>query len=432
MCCALRPAKAGVPIVMVMMALASAAEARQCKRMVALLDPCQIVPPISSSQGEGCAVFFIDTTTNTVAYEVTIGRLSDEETIAALHDAPVGVSGPSVVGLPLGNPKVGTFTYPEEEESDLLEGRWYIDIHTHAFPGSEIRGQIVDMVAQLDGQQLVPPNASNARAWAMFMIDPADNRLDYHLNLCPGVPLGSPAGTVTINGMARHTVNGAPIHSLPAGGFPKSGAWFYDEAQEDALLDGLTYINLPTTAAPGGLLRGQISASLVPVHGANVVPPTTSTAYGYGVLSLDRAADAIGYDLDHGVTGETGASIHGYAGRGATAASLQALASPAGRKLGSWSFGAANEASVLAGLSYVSIRAAPPFQNGAVRGQFEPFTLCPCPGDANRDEAVGLPDVAVLINQWTTAGPEGDLDGDGVVGLADMALVIQNWSARCR
>lgn len=51
------------------------------------------------------------------------------------------------------------------------------------------------------------------------------------------------------------------------------------------------------------------------------------------------------------------------------------------------------------------------------------------PGDANDDGVVDLADLALLIEQWETAGPEGDLDGDGVVGIADLAIVIQNWGA---
>lgn len=411
--------------------IAAPAMAQQCKRMVALLDPCQVVPPISTSQGEGCAVFFIDTATNTVAYEITIGRLTSTEEIAALHDGPVGVGGPSVVGLPLGNPKVGTFTYPESEEADLLEGRWYIDIHTSSFPGSEIRGQIVDMVAELDSAQLVPPGASNSKGWAMFMIDPVDNRLDYFVNICPGSPLGSNPLSVTINGLARHTTNGAALHTLPSGGFPKSGTWLYDEAQEDALLDGLTYINVPTTASPTGQIRGQITASVVPINRRQETPSNSSAAYGYALVSLDRAADALAFDVDHNVANETVAHIHGFAPRGGSASPVFNLAAPAVRKIASWSFGGANEAAVLDGRSYFNIHSLA-FGNGEIRGQIEPFKPCPCPGDADRNESVGLSDIALLVSNWATTNPIGDLDGDGLVGLSDVAIVVNNWTRVCR
>lgn len=55
-----------------------------------------------------------------------------------------------------------------------------------------------------------------------------------------------------------------------------------------------------------------------------------------------------------------------------------------------------------------------------------------CPGDANGDGMVGLEDIALLIQQWGTAGPEGDLDQDGLVDLPDVAIVIMHWGETCQ
>lgn len=54
-----------------------------------------------------------------------------------------------------------------------------------------------------------------------------------------------------------------------------------------------------------------------------------------------------------------------------------------------------------------------------------------CPGDANGDQLVDLADVAIIIDNWETAGPMGDLDQSGTVDLADVAIVINNWAANC-
>lgn len=57
-----------------------------------------------------------------------------------------------------------------------------------------------------------------------------------------------------------------------------------------------------------------------------------------------------------------------------------------------------------------------------------------CPGDANGDNMVGLPDIAVIINNWNSTVPPGtlgDLSGDGMVGLADLAIVVKNWGTTC-
>lgn len=57
-----------------------------------------------------------------------------------------------------------------------------------------------------------------------------------------------------------------------------------------------------------------------------------------------------------------------------------------------------------------------------------------CPGDANGDGMVGLPDIAAVINDWGLMVPPGtgaNLDGSGNLGLSDLAEVIQNWGTVC-
>ncbi|HVZ92940.1 MAG TPA: M14 family zinc carboxypeptidase, partial [Phycisphaerales bacterium] len=57
-----------------------------------------------------------------------------------------------------------------------------------------------------------------------------------------------------------------------------------------------------------------------------------------------------------------------------------------------------------------------------------------CPGDANGDHAVGLADIALVIQTWgqsVTPGAGADLDGNGSIGLGDIAAIIQNWAGAC-
>lgn len=50
-----------------------------------------------------------------------------------------------------------------------------------------------------------------------------------------------------------------------------------------------------------------------------------------------------------------------------------------------------------------------------------------CQGDADNDGRVGLADLARVVANWGTAGPEGDVTGNGIVGLDDIALIIKWW-----
>jgi len=44
---------------------------------------------------------------------------------------------------PLTSPIDGVATVTADQAKDLLEGKWYFNLHTSANPGGEIRGQVV-------------------------------------------------------------------------------------------------------------------------------------------------------------------------------------------------------------------------------------------------------------------------------------------------
>jgi hypothetical protein len=106
--------------------------------------------------------------------------------------------------------------------------------------------------ADLDGTQagITTP----ATGTATVTIDTDANTLSYSITYADLV------GTETvahIHGMAAPGFSASPIHTLPAGE-PKVSVWNYDEGQEADILAGLTYINIHTTFAGDGEIRGQI------------------------------------------------------------------------------------------------------------------------------------------------------------------------------
>ncbi len=58
-----------------------------------------------------------------------------------------------------------------------------------------------------------------------------------------------------------------------------------------------------------------------------------------------------------------------------------------------------------------------------------------CPGDADGDRTVGLPDLALIITYWSNSVPPApmfaDLDQSGSIGLGDVAQVISHWATSC-
>ena len=149
---------------------------------VALLMPEQETPPTLSS-GYGVGTFVIDTCANTVRYSISYSCLTGPETAAHIH----GFTGPGAAAgvvhpLPAGNVKVGVWNYPETDEAAILAGRTYVNVHTAANPGGEIRGQIVSHVALLDALQEVPANGSTARGFGLYNVDTVNDTLSYYIS----------------------------------------------------------------------------------------------------------------------------------------------------------------------------------------------------------------------------------------------------------
>ncbi len=62
--------------------------------------------------------------------------------------------------------------------------------------------------------------------------------------------------------------------------------------------------------------------------------------------------------------------------------------------------------------------------------------LCPrrCPGDANADGWIGLPDLALVIERWNEpAAPDdpADSNADGVINFPDLAAITARWHVPC-
>lgn len=99
--------------------------------------------PFPTTTGTGTATVRINTTSNTLDYNISYSGLSSTETAAHIHGfAGRGVNAGVLIGLPAGNPKIGTWTYLEAQEANILAGQIYFNIHTSNNPGGEIRGQI--------------------------------------------------------------------------------------------------------------------------------------------------------------------------------------------------------------------------------------------------------------------------------------------------
>ena len=103
----------------------------------------QEVPPVSSG-GNGTLEATFDKGTRKLAYTVTYSGLTGPATGAHFH-GPAAMGTNAGVVLPFANPASpikGEATLTEAQAADLLAGRWYVNVHTAAHPGGEIRSQV--------------------------------------------------------------------------------------------------------------------------------------------------------------------------------------------------------------------------------------------------------------------------------------------------
>ncbi|WP_263359896.1 CHRD domain-containing protein [Acidicapsa ligni] len=104
------------------------------------------VPP-KDSAGTGTLTGTLDTETNEFKYHVEFSGLTGPVVAAHFHGpAAEGVNAKPQVpikGSPIASPIEGKAKLTPEQAKDLVDGKWYFNLHTAANPGGEVRGQVV-------------------------------------------------------------------------------------------------------------------------------------------------------------------------------------------------------------------------------------------------------------------------------------------------
>ena len=113
-------------------------------KLKATLDGKQEVPP-NTSAGKGTADLDWDAASKKLSWKLTYSGLSGPATAAHFHGpAEAGKNAGVAVAIPNAgtSPVEGSATLTDAQAADLAAGKYYINIHTAANPGGEIRGQV--------------------------------------------------------------------------------------------------------------------------------------------------------------------------------------------------------------------------------------------------------------------------------------------------
>ena len=98
------------------------------------------------SDGMGTVDATLNTETKELKWKVVYSGLSGPAGAAHFHGpAEPGQNAGVVLGFKgsVESPITGVATISAEQANELLGGKWYVNIHTKAYPGGEIRAQVM-------------------------------------------------------------------------------------------------------------------------------------------------------------------------------------------------------------------------------------------------------------------------------------------------
>lgn len=352
----------------------------------------QEVPGVATTaSGQGGVT--VNRTTGRATIHVTTRGVVDP-TAAHLHEAPGGRNGPVLIPLTQdGSDPRHWFAVDQVVSAAVLAafdaGGTYLNVHTAAHGGGEIRGQVAPpdilfVTNRLEGAQEVPAKTTAGQGTVAVTVNRMTRGVVLHANVT-GV---DDAGAAHIHEAYAGQVGSVIVPLTKDAADPthwSSTGTQLTEAQFASLAQGKLYVNVHTPANPAGEIRGQ----LVPpgVHlvqttmtGAAEDPPVATTAAGSAWTTVDLAAGRVSIHVRAtGVDDATAAHIH-VAPSGTSGPPIVPLAKDAGDP-GHW---AAEDQAVddsrlqefLGGLWYVNVH-TPAHPTGEIRGQIEPELPAP-------------------------------------------------------
>lgn len=112
----------------------------------------------TGSAGIGTGTVTLDDVTGLMNWSITWGGLIGAPAAMHFHGPanPNQNAGVQVDTGVAGPPVVGNTILAAAQMTDLLAGLWYLNLHTTAFPGGEIRGQVL-VVRDSDGDAVPAP-----------------------------------------------------------------------------------------------------------------------------------------------------------------------------------------------------------------------------------------------------------------------------------
>ncbi len=339
------------------------------------LDGAQEVPPTPTA-GRGWGVVRYDPATTNIRIFVYYEGLTGPPVAAHLHQGPVGVNGPIVVFLNPTAPNVFTASQaiPQAVATALAANGTYINVHTAAFGGGEIRGLVTPATStrftgQLTGAQENPPTPSTATGTCIAFLHEPEGRVVYDINstgLVNVIAAHQHQGAVGVNGPIIFGLNGA--NGNYCGVSDRLTA-----AQVTAMKANGMYMNIHTNLFPNGEIRAQLIRDagdhwVAELDGAQETPPVATAGFGGAQLILAPNGTLSVTGASAGLAGPPLAA-HVHLGPPGVAGGIVFFLTAAGGTItGTFTPTAADLTNLRAGNWYVNVHTAA-FPGGEIRGQ---------------------------------------------------------------
>src|SRR5437016_3450281 len=139
----------------------------------AWLNGAQEVPPVATA-ATGLATVTYDIVTRQLSWNVSYGGLSSAINDAHFHGPTrAGFDAGITVGMTAGpSPIIGSATINATQATQLLSGQWYMNLRSNNFSGGEIRGQVLLVRGDLNGDgnaDIVWRNAATGEDYIYLM-----------------------------------------------------------------------------------------------------------------------------------------------------------------------------------------------------------------------------------------------------------------------
>ncbi|MEP7321010.1 MAG: CHRD domain-containing protein [Saprospiraceae bacterium] len=222
----------------------------------------------TNSRGKALAIGWLDPVLDTLNYLVLYDSIVPNA--GHFHIGAKGVDGGIIIPFtPLvGTPAfIGRAAVKPDTLSKIIKGEVYLNLHTVANPGGEIRGQTSSiiresMIASLCSRQEVPTNNSSGIGVGLLSFD--RNKILGHVEVMTnGLTGNAISGHIHIG--AKGVSGGIFVNLGITGATGNAQGGFFNVVRTtfaDSLINGLGYYNVHTTLFPNGEIRGQITKTL--------------------------------------------------------------------------------------------------------------------------------------------------------------------------